>query len=67
MASWCVTSTEKDKKYGALYNFDVLFNGQKGAVGMKLEVNGEVTSYATAARIYRLYRQHFLQQIIQPE
>ena len=35
----------KDKKYGALYNFDVTFAGCKGAVGMKLEIDGVTTAY----------------------
>jgi hypothetical protein len=37
----------KDKKFASLYNFDVLFNGQKGAVGMMLEVSGTTTAYIT--------------------
>ena len=37
------------KRYGALYNFDVMFVGLKGAVGMKLEVDGAVTAYLRAA------------------
>ena len=36
------------KRYGALYNFDVMFVGLKGAVGMKLEVDGTVTAYLQA-------------------
>ena len=39
-------SPKTDKKYGALYNFDVAFVGLRGAVGMKLEANGEKTAYA---------------------
>ena len=34
-------------RYAALYNFDVLFTGQKGPVGMKLEANGAKTRYYT--------------------
>ena len=34
-------------RYAALYNFDVLFTGQRGPVGMKLETNGATTRYYT--------------------
>ena len=38
-----------DKKYGALYNFDVRFADLRGAVGMKLETSGELTAYDACA------------------
>jgi len=34
-------------RYGALYNFDVTFADQTGAVGMRLEINGPHTFYST--------------------
>ena len=41
----------KNGKYAKLYNVDVIFAGQRGAVGMLLEVSGKITTYDANAQV----------------